>query len=67
MGSLITEGRKSPPLPLGKTEPERTEVAVMYRGVRRNEFGEALLAKHWNNKLQKEHPWVGDTQATSIF
>ena len=57
MGGLSTEGGgKSLPLPLGKMKPERKVVAGRYRGVKRNKFGEGLLAKHWNNRLQKENP-----------
>ena len=47
---------KEPPSAPGKTKPARKVVAGRYRGVKRNEFGEGLLAKHWNNGLQKENP-----------
>ena len=49
-------GGNSLSLPQRKTKPERKVIAGRYRGVKRNEFGEGLIAKHWNNRLQKENP-----------
>lgn len=65
MGGLITEAENSLPLALGKPRAEGTEVAGKDRGGKRNEFGKPW----WLNtgKLQMEHLWVGDIQATSNF